>query len=330
MEVPLGFYTQALQTKQSLDDFLERFGFRCMNELKLEELDLHDDPSFVIQAIFSYIKTGNYCDQKMQIREEQIRTSAEAQVHARISGLKAILYFWILKRARNAVRNRENLRFARTKIFGLARRIFRGMGHAFTQLQVLETEQDIFYLTLDEILAYIEGRSVTLNLGALVATRKAEYSQFRATANPPDRLLTAGAVGLTCSFPHVLLESDLIAQEATSIRDSAEDPHFLLGTPCCPGVVEGVVRVVHCAADAGSMNGEILVAARTDPGWVPLFPSCSGLLVERGSLLSHSAVVARELGLPTIVGISGGLMQRLKTGDKVSMDAGKGEVRILR
>ena len=62
---------------------------------------------------------------------------------------------------------------------------------------------------------------------------------------------------------------------------------------------------------------------------MPLYPSCSGLLIERGSLLSHSAVVARELGLPTIVGISGGLMTRLKTGQKVRVDAAKGEVRIL-
>ncbi|KAF9966387.1 hypothetical protein BGZ70_002511, partial [Mortierella alpina] len=77
------------------------------------------------------------------------------------------------------------------------------------------------------------------------------------------------------------------------------------------------------------LDGEILVTARTDPGWVPLYPMCSGLLIERGSLLSHSAVVARELGLPTNVGISGGLMKRLKTGMRVKMDAGKGKVYIL-
>jgi phosphoenolpyruvate synthase/pyruvate phosphate dikinase len=87
--------------------------------------------------------------------------------------------------------------------------------------------------------------------------------------------------------------------------------------------------VVHKLEDAVGLGGEILVTARTDPGWVPLFPACSGLLVERGSLLSHSAVVARELGLPTIVGINGGLLQKLKTGDRIRMDAGKGEITIL-
>ncbi len=68
---------------------------------------------------------------------------------------------------------------------------------------------------------------------------------------------------------------------------------------------------------------------RTDPGWIPVFPACSGLIIERGSLLSHSAVVARELGIPTIVGVRGGPLSRLETGQRVRMDAGRGEVKIL-
>jgi pyruvate,water dikinase len=123
----------------------------------------------------------------------------------------------------------------------------------------------------------------------------------------------------------LLIESDLLKGVGVS-----SDPDVLLGTACCPGIVEGAVRVVHGIADAQGLRGEILATERTDPGWVPLYPSCSGLLIERGSLLSHSAVVARELGLPTIVGISGGLMSKLQTGMRVRMDAGKGEVRILR
>jgi pyruvate,water dikinase len=123
-----------------------------------------------------------------------------------------------------------------------------------------------------------------------------------------------------------LLEADLLR----SLQEVGDDPNKLHGTPCCPGVVEGTVRVVETLADAAGINGDILVTSRTDPGWVPLFPSCSGLLIERGSLLSHSAVVARELGLPTIVGVNGGLMKRLQTGDRVRIDAGKGEITILR
>ena len=81
-------------------------------------------------------------------------------------------------------------------------------------------------------------------------------------------------------------------------------------------------------SDDLTLNGEILVTARTDPGWVPLYPSLSGLLVERGSLLSHSAIVAREMGLPAIVAIPG-LIKRLKTGMKVRMDGKSGTIKIV-
>ena len=87
--------------------------------------------------------------------------------------------------------------------------------------------------------------------------------------------------------------------------------------------------VAHSFEDTEGLDGEILVTERTDPGWVPVFPACSGLIIERGSLLSHSAVVARELGIPTVVGIEGDPLKKLKNGQVVYLDAGKGEVRIL-
>ena len=155
--------------------------------------------------------------------------------------------------------------------------------------------------------------------------RKKQFEGYRKTSQPPDRFFSQGAAGLNFLYPQVLADQDLLVGEETL----SDDPNVLLGTPCSPGIVEGVVRVVREAEDAEGLQGEIMVSERTDPGWVPLFPSTSGLLIERGSLLSHSAVVARELGIPTIVGVQGGLMKRLKTGMKVRMDAGKGEIRIL-
>ncbi len=320
-----GLGESAIKISQAFDSFLDRFGFRCINELKLEESDLHDDPTFVIQVVASYVKMKSYSIQTMEDREKEIRAKAEAIVQKRIFGLKSEVYFWVLKHSRKAVKNRENLRFARTKIFGVTRHLFRGMGSAMVKLGILTSAQDIFYLTVEEIIAFVEGRSVSLQLGSLVSFRKLEYQQFRQTPAPPDRMITTGAAGLTCAYPQVLFDADLLKDDGSV----STDPNILTGTPCCPGIIEGFVRVVESVQDASGIRGEILVTARTDPGWVPLFPSCSGLLIERGSLLSHSAVVARELGLPTIVGISGGLMKKLKSGQRVRIDAGKGEVRIL-
>jgi len=107
----------------------------------------------------------------------------------------------------------------------------------------------------------------------------------------PDRIET---VGITNGNPF---------EDAYAAVDVSGDA--LSGIGCCPGVVERRARVVH-SPDAGvRLDGDIMVCTRTDPGWVPLFPSCGGLLVERGSLLSHSAIVAREFGIPAIVGIPG-------------------------
>ncbi len=313
------------QVYQQFAVFLDRFGFRCINELKLEENDLHDDPSFIVNSVQSYVRTGSYEIAKMEAREREIRAKAEAQLSQRLSGVKYHAYQWILKQTRRAVKNRENLRFARTKVFGVTRNLIRGMGAQLLRMGLLKNERDVFYLTIEELIAFSEGRGVTLNLGELAELRKREFKNFDKTLPSPDRFILKGAVGASLPYAQVLCELDLLKDE----RPKSDDPNVLIGTPCCPGIVEGVVRVVRDMRDAEGINGEILVTERTDPGWVPLYPSCSGLLIERGSLLSHSAVVARELGLPTIVGISGGLMRKLKTGDRVRIDGGKGEMRKL-
>jgi phosphohistidine swiveling domain-containing protein len=306
-------------------EYLDRYGFRCVNELKLEEPDLHDDPSFLVGILQSYVRMKTYSIEEMEKRERAMKDAAEAKVLKQVSGLRRVLYFWVLKQARKAVKTREDLRFDRTKIYGVIRHLIRAMGLQFTRLGKLDAEADVFYLTLDEITTFIEGRHPTNELRSLVHSRKKQFDVYRKTPSPPERFVTYGSVGMSLDYPGVLSDGDLLAE----LAPRSLDPSVLMGTSCCPGIVEGVVRVAHTFHDAENMTGEILVTSRTDPGWVPLYPSCSGLLIERGSLLSHSAVVARELGLPTIVGISGGLMSKLKTGQRVRMDAAKGEVKIL-
>jgi phosphohistidine swiveling domain-containing protein len=310
---------------QQFKTFLDLYGFRCVNELKFEERDLHDDPGFVVGNVASYVRMKTYSIEKMEERENQIRNQAESIVKLKIKGFKRFIYFWILKHARKAVRNREDLRFDRTKSYGLVRHLMRAVGGNFVQLSLIDDEFDVFYLTLEEIISFVEGRLPTHSLRDLVNIRKPIYEEYRKTPSPPDRFVTYGAAGVSMAFLSVLDAGDLLKD----LKPKSDDPNLLFGTPCCPGIVEGVVRVAHELKDTENLQGEILVTSRTDPGWVPLYPSCSGLLIERGSLLSHSAVVARELGLPTIVGISGGLMTRLRSGQKVRIDAGKGEIRIL-
>lgn len=296
-------------------DYLDRFGFRCMSEMKLEEIDLLTDPSYLFVCLKNYLKSGQV-EVHDDSHEKNLRQKAEEKVAGHLTGFKKKIYFWVLKHARKAVKNRENTRFARTRIYGIARTIFQSIGEDLAALGALEHPRDIFWLTIEEVFGIYNGTLPSFNLKAFVELRKKDYTGFSEETDP--RVLTRGAVYWNNQF---IKEEELPASSETGDWD-------LKGLPCCPGVLEGVVKVIINPSDNLELNGEILVTARTDPGWVPLYPSISGLLVERGSLLSHSAIVAREMGIPAIVSIPG-LTKKLKTGMKVRIDAKAGTIKII-
>ena len=295
-----------------LDGYLDRFGDRCMEELKLETPTLRDDPSFVIATLRNYLGREDLSVAAMEEREQRVRRDAEAQVTVPFG--KRMLFRWILRRARRHVRERENLRFSRTRIFGLVRRIFRALGAHLVRAGMLEDVADVFYLTLDELFGVVEGTSASVDTRALAAVRKAEFARYREQPAPDDRFETRGGVHLGNVF---------LSHEPVEIPEG----DVLTGLGCAPGVVRDVARVIHSPRDDLRLNGQIMVCERTDPGWVPLFPTAGGLLVERGSALSHSAIVAREFGIPTVVGIPG-LLQRIVDGQIVELDGRAGTVRL--
>lgn len=297
--------------------YLDEYGFRCMNELKLEEPTLRDRPEFAYQVIRNYVASPAGADPRaITSREADIRSGAERRAHALIrSPFKRAVFHRVLRNARLGVKNRENMRFARTRIFGLVRELVRALGDRLVDAGALERTDDVFYLTLDEIFDFIKGTAVTTRLRELTALRRAEFDQYRGDDPPDDRFETYGMVNARNRF------------RGRAIAAPTADGG-LRGIPCSPGRVTNTVKVILSPTDDAQLAGEILVAGRTDPGWVPLYPSVSGLLIERGSILSHSAIVAREMGIPTIVGIPG-LTTRLRTGQRVTMDGTTGVVEVL-
>jgi len=297
--------------------YLDLYGFRCVNELKLEEHSLKDRPAFLYQILRNYLAADAGMDAAaMEQREGRIRREAEEKAFKAIrSAPRRWIFRRVLENARLGVKNRENLRFARTRIYGLLRELLRAVGEDFADAGLLDRADDVFYLTLDEVWDFTKGRAVTTNLRGLAALRREEFDAYRLMDPPADRFETFGLPyhrNLFKGRPQAALNAE---------------PGVLRGTGCCPGIVTGPVKVLRTPNDDARLDGEILVAERTDPGWVPLYPSVSGLLIERGSILSHSAIVAREMGIPTIVGITG-LVGTLKTGQRVTMDGGTGTVRV--
>ncbi len=306
----------APQTAQRIDEYVERYGDRVMGELKLETVTLREDPSFVIEVLRNYLDRPDLDPDRLARQEREQRAQAEERLRATLGfrGRRAVAK--VLRNARTAVKHRENMRLARTRTFGLYRDVYRALGRCLHEAGKLADERDVFYLTVEEISAYHEGRSVTANVGALAALRKEEFAGYE-KQELPHQFTTVGPVYHGNRYEGPKPREDL-------------DPtgRMLRGIGCYPGVVESPVRVILSPRDELSVNGRILVTLRTDPGWAPLFPTTSGILVERGSTLSHSAVVARELGIPAVVGIPN-LLATVQDGERVRMDGGRGLVERL-
>jgi pyruvate,water dikinase len=156
-----------------------------------------------------------------------------------------------------------------------------------------------------------------VDLKALAALRRAEFAGYREMEPPPDRFETRGPV----------YDTRVFHSRAPAGAASSADGQWQ-GTGCCPGIVRGPVRVIIDPRQAFLKAGEILVAERTDPGWIMLFASAAGLLVERGSLLSHSAIVSREMGIPSIVSIPR-ITRELADGEWVEMNGSTGTIKRI-
>ncbi|ERT13692.1 phosphoenolpyruvate synthase [Photorhabdus temperata] len=303
---------------QQCIDYIEKYGDRTMGELKLETITLKQDPSFLFLIIKNYLAIDTLTPETLSSRERKLRTQAEntafQQIRKQLGSRRMEAFKKNLRKLRQAIRHRENMRFTRTRMFGLYRDIFIQLGQAYALEGLLAEPRDIFYLTLEEIYSSYEGTAVQTQLKPLVAIRQQEYASYETEDEPAHHFFIRGSLyqQQDYSYPY---------QEQQAPTDSG----MLQGIGCYPGVVETTIRLIKNPQDEMSLAGQILCTVRTDPGWAPLFPTAGGLLIERGSTLSHSAVVARELGIPAIVGIPA-ITQILKDGDRVRMDGATGSV----
>ncbi len=292
--------------------YLERFADRCLDELKLESPTLTDDPLILLRSV------GRLAASR-QIDPMRNGTRGAAEQAARSAlrwhPMRRAIFTWVLKNARGRIRDRENLRFERTRVFGRARLLFVEIGRRFQADGLLDNARDVFYLELSEVLGTIAGTATTTDLRGLVALRKAEFGRYRQEDPPADRFETRGCVHSGNTF----LGSAPVPEPAGDSRT---------GTGCCPGIVRGRARVILDPVQASVQLGDILVARHTDPGWIILFPASAGVVVEHGGLLSHAAIVARELGVPTVVGLRAATSW-IHDGDWVEMDGTSGRVTLL-
>lgn len=302
--------------RRAIDEYIDLFGERCVGELKLETISYSQNPVLYVKLIKSYVMQNITAFRTDKHIEEDVRLKAEKRVDQALKGkfFKRMIFKLTLKKAREHVSNRENLRFERTRGFGMVRKMFSALGQKLAELKHIENPRDIFYLELNEIIAMKDG-DLPFDLKEKINIRKREFQKFKEQPEPEERFFTYGN---NFSDDYIYSKDKILKTEGD-----------LKGIGCCPGIVQGKVRVVKDPGELESLEGDILVTSNTDPGWVTLFPSAGAIIVERGSLLSHSAIVSREMGIPCIVSVTG-LLRTLKTGDEIIMNGSTGLIQLIR
>jgi pyruvate,water dikinase len=301
---------------RGVERFLERYGDRCMGELKLESISLREDLAFVARILVNYLDRPDLDPDALAARDRSAREAMEREVLATAGGpLARERLRRALRATRDGIRARENMRLARTRAFGAYRDLYRAVGQRLVEAGRLDAPRDVFYLTVEEIEAWCAGTAVSADLAGIARARREEFARYEREL-APNRIETRGPVHELDPLPPPPI--DQASRRARTLR----------GTGASAGRVEAPLRVVLSAGDDLSVNGHILTTVRTDPGWAPLFPTASAVLVERGSTLSHSAVLARELGIPCVVGVPN-LLAIVRDGERVRLDGASGTVERL-
>ena len=295
-----------------LTHHLERFGDRSPEELKLESASFREDPQSLLQMVSSYV-VSNVELAKLDERRFETRENAVADLRVALRGhpVKRLLITCSMALTRRSIRYRESSRLDRARAFGLIREIFCSLGKNLADEGVLDESGDVFYLTVDEVLGFITGSSVNDRLKGMVVERKAD-GECHQQLGPAERIRTQGTVRANVVPPKV--RGTAICAKGT-----------LQGTGCSAGLITAEAVLVRNPADAGDVKGKVLIAEMTDPGWVFLMVSAAGLVVEKGSLLSHTAIIGRELGIPTVVGVEGAT-ELIRNGQLIQLNGQTGQL----
>jgi phosphohistidine swiveling domain-containing protein len=296
--------------QRGLQGFLRRFGHRAVAEIDIGMPRWSDDPSHLLGVISNYLRLDEAdLDPVAQFKASQTKaesmiTSLTSRVAER-SRLRARLAGWTLRRVRQLAGLREAPKFLLIVALGVMRQHLKAVGSELAATKMIDQTDDVFYLDLGDARRGLAGE----DLRTLIAERREAYQQELKRRHIPRLLLSDGT------------EPEAVAVEAAR-ADGA-----LTGSPASTGTVTGRARVVLDPIGAHLEPGEILVAPSTDPGWTPLFLTAGGLVMEMGGSNSHGAVVAREYGIPAVVGVPEAT-HKIETGQLITVDGAAGLVSL--
>jgi pyruvate,water dikinase len=306
--------------RDAFDRHLDEWGFRSSRELMLDVPGLDERPEPVIDLLRTYAQSDGQGPHETMAAQAAARRRETRGLLASLRPWTALGVWWLIRAAQRAIAYRERVRLKQALLYSRCRRIALAIGRALAADGRLDRAEDVFMFTWQELDEIASGRSLVAHgLRELAAGRRHAWTA-ESRLTPPDTFqLPEGAV----------YEPDLAIMPARDLHAVAMDTLTLRGTGACGGRVSGRAAVLADVAEAHRLErGDILVTRQTDPGWGAVFCLVSGLVIERGGMLSHGAIIAREFGLPCIVGVPEAT-RRIAHGARLQVDGDAGTCRLV-
>jgi pyruvate,water dikinase len=300
------------EARDAIRAFLHKYGMRCVGEIDITRPRWSERPTTLLPTILGNVKNFETGAAKRHFEQgQQEAWTKEQDLLERLRALpegehKAQEAKRMIDRVRTFIGYREYPKYGIVSRYLVYKRALLDEAGRLVQAHVLRDQEDIFYLTFEELHAVVRTNQVD---GQLIRQRKDAFRSYQALT--PPRVLTS--------------DGEVIAG---AYRRDDLPAGALVGLPVCAGTIEGRARVIPDMAQADLEAGDILVTAYTDPSWTPLFLAIKGLVTEVGGLMTHGAVIAREYGLPAVVGVEHAT-QLIRDGQRIRVHGTAGYVEIL-
>jgi pyruvate,water dikinase len=298
--------------RDAIDAYLNKYGMRCAGEIDITKTRWSEKPITLVPAILSNIK--NFEPNAGKRKFEQGRQEAlkkEQELLERLQQLpdgeqKAKETKQMISLFRNFIGYREYPKYGMVNRYFVYKQALLKEAEQLVQANVIHEKEDIYYLTFEELCEVVLTNKLDYRI---ISQRKDEYKLYEKLT--PPRVITSDGEIVAGKYRRQHLPAEAIAGLAVS-----------------SGVIEGRARVILNMEDAELEDGDILVTSFTDPSWTPLFVSVKGLITEVGGLMTHGAVIAREYGLPAVVGVENAT-KLIKDGQRIRVNGTEGYVEIL-
>ncbi|MER7985333.1 rifamycin-inactivating phosphotransferase [Streptomyces noursei] len=300
------------EARDAIEGYLDRYGMRCVGEIDITRPRWRERPSTLVPVLLDNV--GNFAPGAAERRFEEGRQKAQEKEQDVLSRLRALPdgdrkadeTKRMIDRVRTFIGYREYPKYGIVSRYFVYKRALLAEAERLVQADVLPAKEDVFYLTFQEFHDVVRSHQVD---GRLIQQRKDAFRSYQALT--PPRVLTSDGEAVTGAY-----------------RRDDVPAGALVGLPVSVGTVEGRARVILDMAEADLEAGDILVTTFTDPSWSPLFVGIAGLVTEVGGLMTHGAVIAREYGLPAVVGVAQAT-RLIRDGQRIRVHGTDGYVEIL-